>query len=104
MSDLYPDLGTDGEMLDMAAAADVLRDGPVGTHMIRVSAHAQPDPTGVAHTHEINTEFRENSRKAPPAPASGKGKKTKKTKGGRKKSKATKRKRGKKRKSSKPRV
>ena len=104
MSDLYPDLGRDGEMLDMAAAADVLRDGPVGTHMIRVSAHAQPDPSGVAYTNQINTQFNPHSLRPPPAPASGKGKKTK---GGRKKSKVsrrlTKRKRGKKRKGSKTR-
>ena len=92
MSDLYPDLGTDGEMLDMAAAADVLRDGPVGTHMIRVSAHAQPDPTGVAYTNQINTQFNPHSLRPPPAPASGKGKKTKETKGGRKKSKVSRRK------------
>ena len=107
MSDLYPDLGRDGEMLDIAAAADVLRDGPVGTHMIRVSAHAQPDPSGVAYTNQINTQFNPHSLRPPPAPASAKGKKTKETKGGRKKSKVsrrlTKRKRGKKRKGSKTR-
>ena len=102
MGDLFPNLARDGLMLDISAGADVIPDGGVGSP--RVSMYAQPDPTGVAHTHEINTEFRENSRKAPPAPASGKGKKTKKTKGGRKKSKATKRKRGKKRKSSKTRL
>ena len=81
MSDLYPDLGRDGRILDIAAAADVMVDDGVGPEAVRVSVCAQPDTTGVAHTNDINTEFIPHSRKAPPAP---KTKKEKKNKGGRK--------------------
>jgi hypothetical protein len=86
MSDLYPDLGRDGRILDIAAAADVMVDDGVGPEAVRISTHAQPDTTGVAHTHDINTEFIPHSRKAPPAP---KTKKEKKNKGGKKKSNYT---------------
>jgi hypothetical protein len=96
MSDLYPNLGSEGHILDIAAAADLMVDDGVGPESVRISTHAQPDTTGVAHTHDINTEFVPHSRKAPPAP---KTKKEKKNKGGRKKSRRlTKRKKRRKRK------
>tara|TARA_Y100000591_G_C21845289_1_gene708341 strand:- start:2103 stop:3251 length:1149 start_codon:yes stop_codon:yes gene_type:complete len=81
MSDLYPNLGRDGQILDIAAAADVLVDG--GVVADRVSMYTNPEPTGVLGD-EFN--FRAHNRTPPPAP-----KKEKKNKGGRKKSKVSRR-------------
>lgn len=80
MSDLFPNLGRNGERLNKAPA-DVMVDGGVGAD--RVSMFGMPESSGVGGV-EFN--FIPHSRTPPPAPGKGK-----KNKGGRKKSKVSRR-------------
>ena len=79
MSNLFPNLGRNGERLKKTPT-DFMRDDGVGPEAVRVSMVSKPDPTGVLE----EVDFIPHSRTPPPAPG-------KKSKGGKKKSKVSRR-------------